>query len=200
MIAKRIVDWSISLSVLLIMFPLWIVVATTIKTSSAGPVFFRQRRVGISGSEFTMFKFRSMKVGSDPTSLAGGGDPRVTRIGSWLRSSAFDELPQLINVLRGEMAIVGPRPALPEMVSYYTKIQKERLRVKPGMTGWAQVNGRNSLPYHDRLHLDVWYARNCSLWLDLKILKRTIPALLKREGIYQEVPRPWEQSPTEDTH
>ena len=196
--AKRVLDWAVAATVVLVAFPFWIVAAVAIKLTSPGPVLFRQRRVGIDGREFMMIKCRSMRVGSDPTSLAKGDDPRITRVGRWLRSSALDELPQLINVLRGEMSVVGPRPALPEMVPHYRGDQRERLAVRPGMTGWAQVNGRNSLPYHDRLRLDVWYVRNRSLWLDLRVLARTVPALLKREGLYQEDPRPWERTPTTD--
>ena len=142
-----------------------------------------------------MVKFRSMVVGADSTSLVGSEDPRITRVGRWLRSTSLDELPQLINVLRGEMSIVGPRPALPEMVPHYTEEERRRQDVKPGLTGWAQVNGRNSLPYYERLRLDAWYVRHWSLWLDLTILIRTIPVLLRGRGLSQDDPRPWEHRP-----
>ena len=135
-------------------------------------------------------------LGADRTSLARSGDPRITRVGSWLRVTALDEVPQLINVLRGEMSLVGPRPALPEMLPHYTEEEAARLEVKPGLTGWAQINGRNALPYHDRLRLDRWYVENWSPWLDLIILVRTMPVLLKGRGLFQEDPRPWEGRPS----
>ncbi len=193
--AKRVMDVSIAVVVLLITSPLLVIAAIGIKTTSPGPVFFRQRRIGCRGRDFTMIKFRSMTVGVDPVSLAEVGDARITKVGKWLRWTALDELPQLINVLRGEMSIVGPRPALPDMVPYYDWEERTRLNAKPGLTGLAQVNGRNSLRYHDRLRLDSWYVENWSLWLDLLILMKTIPAVFAGGDLYQENPRPWEHRP-----
>ena len=190
---KRALDLVIASSVIAATSPLWLPVVLLIKVTSPGPVLFRQTRVGLHGRPFTMLKFRSMKHGSDPTSLANSDDPRITTLGRWLRSIAVDELPQLINVLRGEMSIIGPRPALPEMVPYYKGEESRRQDVKPGLTGWAQVNGRNSLPYRDRLSLDLWYVRHWSLWLDLLILVKTIPAVFSRSDLYQNNPRPWER-------
>ena len=195
MFAKRVLDLVIAIATMALTSPLWLVAAALIKATSPGPVFFRHKRIGQGGREFTCIKFRSMTVGADPTSLANVADPRITKVGNWLRATALDELPQLINVLRGEMSIVGPRPALPEMVPYYTEEESVRLEAKPGLTGWAQVNGRNSLPYHDRLRLDRWYVRNWSIWLDVRILGRTIPVLFNRAVMYQEDPRPWERRP-----
>ena len=191
--SKRTIDVVIAAVVLPLVSPLLLLAAILIKITSHGPVFYRQRRIGLSGGEFVMIKFRTMIVGADATSLVGSQDPRVTRVGRWLRSSSVDELPQLINVLRGEMSIVGPRPALPEMVPHYAEEEQRRLEVRPGLTGWAQVRGRNALPYHERLRLDTWYVQNRSFWLDLKILMRTIPALIRGRGLSQGDPRPWER-------
>ena len=190
---KRLMDIGIAVVAVLLTSPLLLATAILIKATSPGPIFFRQRRIGLGGRAFTMFKFRSMRVGVDPTSLAKSQDPRVTRLGKWIRTTALDELPQLINVVRGEMSVVGPRPALPEMVPHYTDEERRRLETKPGLTGWAQVNGRNKLAYHDRLRLDSWYVANWSIRLDLLILIKTIPVLFSRKGLYQEDPRPWER-------
>lgn len=194
--AKRVLDLVIAAAAIVVGSPLWLMAAILIKVTSPGSVFFLQRRIGLHGRDFAMVKFRSMRVGSDPTSLAGNEDPRITRVGKWLRATALDETPQLINVLKGEMSIVGPRPALPEMLPHYTSEQRQRLQAKPGLTGWAQVNGRNLLPYHERLRLDRWYVKNWSFWLDIRIMIKTIPALLTRRGLYQADPRPWERSTT----
>ena len=193
--AKRALDLAMALLVLLLTSPFWLLVALLIKATSAGPIFYYQRRIGLGGREFNMVKFRSMAVGADSTSLAGSLDPRITRVGRWLRNTSLDELPQLINVLRSEMSIVGPRPALPEMVPHYTENERRRLGSRPGLTGLAQVNGRNSLPYHKRLRLDAWYVEHWSLWLDLAILIRTIPVLVRGTGLSQDDPRPWEHRP-----
>ena len=199
LLVKRTMDLVIAVTVIVVAFPLLFAAAAWIKLTSPGPIFFLQRRVGRDGREFRMVKFRSMRVGVDSTSLANSeDDPRITRVGQLLRKTAFDEVPQLWNVIRREMAVVGPRPALPEMVPHYTDEQRQRLRVRPGLTGWAQVNGRNALPYHQRLEKDVWYVRNWSVWLDVRILIKTLPALVSQRGLYQEDPRPWERQPTAD--
>ena len=193
---KRAIDLFIAIAVVSITSPLWLVAAVLIKLTSPGPVFYRQRRVGIRGREFNMIKFRTMTVGADSTALAQRHDPRITRVGAWLRTASLDEFPQLVNVLRGQMSVAGPRPALPEMVPHYTDDERKRLNARPGLIGWAQVNGRNNLPYHERLRLDQWYVEHWSVWLDLLILIKTIPVLFSRRGLSQDDPRPWEHRPT----
>jgi lipopolysaccharide/colanic/teichoic acid biosynthesis glycosyltransferase len=170
--------------------PLLAVAALLIKLESrGGPVFYRQRRVGLHGRPFELWKLRTMVPGAE-TMGAGiyvlEGDPRITRTGRLLRRFSLDELPNLINVIRGEMAIVGPRPTVQEQVDRYTDRQRRRLEVKPGITGWAQVNGRTSLPWPERIELDVWYVENRSLWLDLRILAKTARMLATGHGLYSD--------------
>jgi lipopolysaccharide/colanic/teichoic acid biosynthesis glycosyltransferase len=154
--------------------------AVAIKMDDGGPVFYRQRRVGLHGREFELFKLRTMEVGAE-TRGAGfavnDGDPRITRVGRVLRRLSLDELPQLWNVVRGDMSLIGPRPTLAYQVERYSPRQRRRLEVKPGITGWAQIHGRARLPWSDRIELDVWYVEHRSPWLDLKILARTPLAL-----------------------
>ncbi|MFY9581091.1 MAG: sugar transferase [Gaiellaceae bacterium] len=154
--------------------------AVAIKLTDGGPVFYRQRRVGLSGQEFELLKLRTMEVGAE-TRGAGlavnEGDPRITRAGRILRRLSIDELPQLWNVVRGDMSLIGPRPTLAYQVERYTPRQRRRLDVKPGITGWAQIHGRARIPWEDRIELDVWYVEHRSPWLDLKILARTPLAL-----------------------
>jgi lipopolysaccharide/colanic/teichoic acid biosynthesis glycosyltransferase len=162
--------------------------AIAIKLESRGPVFYRQRRVGKDGEPFEMLKLRTMVHGAEH--LGAGlavnhGDPRITRVGAVLRRFSLDELPNLVNVLRGEMAIVGPRPTIQAQVDQYTDRQRRRLEVRPGITGWAQVNGRASLPWHERIELDVWYVDHRSPWLDLRILAKTVRMLLTGHGLYK---------------
>ncbi len=155
--------------------------AVAIRLGSRGPVIYRSRRVGCDGVEFELLKLRTMHVGSDPVGVGTpvlGGDPRVTGAGHLLRRSSLDELPNLVNVLRGEMAIVGPRPTLAAQVEEYSPDQRRRLEVRPGLTGWAQVNGRAGIPWEERIELDVWYVDHRSLALDLRILGRTAGMLL----------------------
>jgi lipopolysaccharide/colanic/teichoic acid biosynthesis glycosyltransferase len=169
--------------------PLLAICALAIKLTSPGPVIYRQQRVGLDGEPFDLLKLRTMVVGAEHT---GAGlyiedrDPRITRVGRLLRRFSLDELPNLINVLRGDMAIVGPRPTIQEQVDRYTDRQRRRLDVKPGITGWAQVNGRTSLPWPDRIELDVWYVEHRSLRLDLRILARTARLLATGHGLYSE--------------
>jgi lipopolysaccharide/colanic/teichoic acid biosynthesis glycosyltransferase len=169
--------------------PLLAVAAAVIKLESRGPVFYRQRRVGLGGAPFELWKLRTMVPGAE-TMGAGiyvvEGDPRITRAGRLLRRFSLDELPNLINVLRGEMALVGPRPTVQEQVDRYTDRQRRRLEVKPGITGWAQVNGRTSLPWPERIELDVWYVEHRSLRLDLRILGRTARMLATGHGLYSD--------------
>jgi lipopolysaccharide/colanic/teichoic acid biosynthesis glycosyltransferase len=160
--------------------PLLATAAVAIKLDDGGPVFYRQRRVGLHGREFELLKLRTMEVGSEArgTGFAvNEGDPRITRVGRVLRRLSLDELPQLWNVLRGDMSVIGPRPTLAYQVERYTPRQRLRLEVKPGITGWAQIHGRARLPWSDRIELDVWYVEHRSPWLDLKILARTPLAL-----------------------
>jgi len=167
--------------------PFLLVAAIAIKLDSGGPVIYRQRRVGKDGEEFDVYKLRTMKRGADPIGVGTPvleGDPRVTRVGRLLRRLSLDELPNLVNVLRGEMAMVGPRPTLAAQVELYTPHQRRRLEVKPGLTGWAQVNGRAGIPWEERIELDVWYVDHRSPMLDLRILVRTARMLLTGHGLY----------------
>jgi lipopolysaccharide/colanic/teichoic acid biosynthesis glycosyltransferase len=174
---------------LLLSSPLLGASALAIRLESRGPAFYRQRRVGRHGEPFELVKLRTMVPGAE--AMGAGiyvlqGDPRITRSGRLLRRFSLDELPNLLNVLWGDMAIVGPRPTIQEQVDRYTDRQRRRLEVKPGITGWAQVNGRASLPWPERIELDVWYVENRSFWLDLKILAKTAWMLLTGHGLYSE--------------
>jgi lipopolysaccharide/colanic/teichoic acid biosynthesis glycosyltransferase len=166
--------------------PFLAVAAVAIKLDDGGPVLYRQRRVGYAGEEFDLLKLRTMVVGAETQgagSAVNRGDPRITRVGRLLRRLSIDELPQLWNVLRGDMSLVGPRPTLKYQVDQYTPRQRRRLEVKPGLTGWAQIHGRASLAWDDRIELDVWYVENRSPGLDLKIVLRTPLALFR--GTYK---------------
>jgi len=177
---------------ILLLWPLMLVIALAIKLDSPGPVIFKQRRVGENGRVFTICKFRTMTMGSDYVRAARPGeevhkvpdDPRVTRIGRFLRRWSLDELPNLFNVLKGDMSWVGPRPELLPIVDEYEPWQRQRLAVLPGMTGWWQVSGRSDLPLHLNTEYDLYYVRNYSIWLDLKILWKTIGAVLQGKGAY----------------
>jgi lipopolysaccharide/colanic/teichoic acid biosynthesis glycosyltransferase len=160
--------------------PLLATAALAIKLDDGGPVFYRQRRVGLHGDEFELFKLRTMEVGAESRGAGfaiNEGDPRITRVGRLLRRLSLDELPQLWNVVRGDMSLIGPRPTLAYQVDRYTPRQLRRLDVKPGITGWAQIHGRARLPWSDRIELDVWYVEHRSPLLDLEILARTPLAL-----------------------
>jgi len=188
-IIKRCVDTVMSLVLLIILCPLLLLVWIGVRLDSNGPGIFRQKRVGKDGVEFVILKFRTMIQNApdlrnpDNSTLSSDHDRRVTKLGRLLRRTSLDELPQLINVLRGEMSLVGPRPELPEGPATYLPHQFARLRVRPGITGWAAVNGRNDLPMHARRDLDAWYAEHWSLWLDAKVLWRTLVVVLLREGV-----------------
>jgi len=169
-------------STLLVMtVPLFGLIAAAVWLDGGAPVFFRQIRVGQHGRRFTLYKFRTLHPGAGRVSK-----PRAyaTRVGAWLRRWGLDELPQLWNIVRGDMSLVGPRPALPEQVARYGPFERQRLRARPGLTGWAQVHGRNALPWSERIELDVWYTRHRTLWLDARILWRTPHVLLKGLGTY----------------
>ncbi len=173
-------DLAISLVTLALASPLLLLAALAIKLEDRGPVLYRQRRVGKDGVDFELLKLRTMVVGAETIGTGYAvdeGDSRITRVGRFLRRLSLDELPQLWNVVRGEMSIVGPRPTLRYQVERYTPRQRRRLEVKPGITGWAQVHGRAKLPWAERIELDVWYVEHRSAWLDLKILAKTPAAL-----------------------
>jgi lipopolysaccharide/colanic/teichoic acid biosynthesis glycosyltransferase len=182
------VDRALALALLVASSALLGLAALAIRLEDRGPVLYRQRRVGRDGEPFEMLKLRTMV--SDAESMGAGiavdeGDPRITRVGAALRRLSLDELPQLVNVLCGEMALVGPRPTIQAQVDQYTERQRRRLEVRPGITGWAQVNGRASLPWHERIELDVWYVEHRSTALDLQILGRTLRLLLTGHGLYR---------------
>jgi lipopolysaccharide/colanic/teichoic acid biosynthesis glycosyltransferase len=187
--ASRALDLLVASLALVPAGPLLAVAAILIKLESRGPVFYRQRRVGRAGQPFDLWKLRTMVPGAE--AMGAGiyvveGDARITRVGRLLRRFSLDELPNLVNVLKGEMAIVGPRPTVQEQVDRYTDRQLRRLEVKPGITGWAQVNGRASLPWPERIELDVWYVEHRSLRLDLRILARTVRMLATGHGLYSD--------------
>jgi lipopolysaccharide/colanic/teichoic acid biosynthesis glycosyltransferase len=180
---------------LVVASPLLAGAAIAIKIEDRGPILYRQRRVGKDGVEFELLKLRTMVVGAERQGAGWAvnvGDPRITRVGRVLRRLSIDELPQLWNVLRGDMALIGPRPTLAYQVEQYTSRQRRRLEVKPGLTGWAQVHGRARLPWHERIELDVWYVDHRSPLLDLKIVLKTPLALLS--GTYKGETGGWRPS------
>ena len=183
----RAVDIALAATGLVLASPVLLVAPVAIKLESRGPAIYRQRRAGKDGRPFDLYKLRTMHLGADPVGVGTPvlpGDPRVTRVGHLLRRLSLDELPNLLNVLRGEMAIVGPRPTLPAQVELYSERQLRRLEVKPGLTGWAQVNGRAGIPWAERIELDVWYVDHRSPALDARILARTARLLLSGHGLY----------------
>lgn len=182
----RAFDILLAALALLVLSPFLLVAAIWIKLGSRGPVFYRQRRVGRDGGEFEMLKLRTMVQGSDPVGVGTvvfRDDPRVTRAGRFLRRTSLDEVPNLVNVLRGEMAIVGPRPTIPAQVDDYTELQRRRHEVLPGITGWAQVQGRAGIPWEERIELDVWYVDHRSAALDARILARTVWLVVTAQGL-----------------
>ncbi len=189
---NRAVDVAGSALGLALASPVLAAAAAAIKLEDGGPVLYRQRRVGKDGVDFELLKLRSMVVGAEHQGAGlavDAGDRRITLVGRVLRRLSFDELPQLWNVLRGDMSLVGPRPTLRYQVERYSERQRRRLEVKPGITGWAQVNGRASLPWDERIELDVWYVEHRSPLLDLRILGRTPLALLR--GTYKGATGGW---------
>jgi lipopolysaccharide/colanic/teichoic acid biosynthesis glycosyltransferase len=177
---NRVVDAALAGLGLAIASPALAVAAVAIKLEDGGSALYRQRRVGLHGEEFELVKLRTMNVGAEREGAGyavNEGDPRITRAGRVLRRLSIDEIPQLWNVVRGDMSLIGPRPTLGYQVEHYTPRQRRRLDVKPGITGWAQVNGRASVPWDERIELDVWYVEHRSPWVDLKILARTPAAL-----------------------
>ena len=182
----RVLDIAIAATALVILSPLLLIAAVAIKLGSRGPVVYRQRRVGLGGREFEMLKLRTMVEGSDPVgvgTVVTRDDPRVTGAGRVLRRTSLDEIPNLLNVLRGEMAIVGPRPTITAQVEDYSPRQQRRHEVRPGITGWAQVQGRAGIPWEERIELDLWYVDHRSARLDARILAQTVWLLITGHGL-----------------
>ena len=184
---SRFVDVVGAVAGLVVASPVLAVAAALVKFEDGGPVLYRQERIGKDGEPFTMLKLRTMTVGAEHQGaglLVAVGDSRITKAGRWLRATSLDELPQLWNILRGDMALVGPRPTVRSQVERYGPEQRRRLEVRPGLTGWAQINGRNSLSWAERIKLDVWYVDHRSLLLDLRILALTPKTLLAPDSLY----------------
>ena len=182
---KRLLDAGVALVALVVLAPILALVALAVRVFLGAPVLFRQRRPGLHGSPFMLFKFRTMRSVPAGQDAAVPDHLRLTRFGQWLRSTSLDELPELWNVLRGDMSLVGPRPLLMEYLPLYSAEQARRHDVPPGITGWAQVNGRNAVSWEDKFRFDVWYADHVSLALDLRILAATVRSVVRREGISQ---------------
>jgi lipopolysaccharide/colanic/teichoic acid biosynthesis glycosyltransferase len=180
---KRVFDLMIATAGILFLSPALILLAALVRIKMGTPVFFRQTRPGLHSRLFTLYKFRTMTNDRDDVGNLLPDGERLTRFGRFLRSTSLDELPQLYNVLKGEMSIVGPRPLYMKYLSYYTEHEKKRHAVRPGITGWAQIHGRNHLPWDERLALDVWYAENHTLLLDLEILAKTFWQVIRKEGV-----------------
>lgn len=183
---KRIIDVLLAGVGLIVLSPLFLAIALIIRLTMGSPVFFVQVRPGLEGKPFRMVKFRTMRNAFDSDDKPLPDAMRLTRLGTFLRATSLDELPELWNVLRGEMSLVGPRPLLMEYLERYTPEQNRRHEVRPGITGWAQVNGRNAISWEKKFEYDVWYVDNYSFWLDVKILLLTVLKVFKREGISAE--------------
>jgi lipopolysaccharide/colanic/teichoic acid biosynthesis glycosyltransferase len=193
-LAKRALDLTVASSVGILASPLLAAVAIAVKLEGGGPILFRQERIGRHGRPFDILKFRTLvdAPARDPADyLISASDPRIGRVGAFLRRWSLDELPQLWNVLRGDMSIVGPRPTLRYQVELYDDFQRRRLEVLPGVTGWAQISGRNELSWPERIKLDVWYVDHRSFLLDLRILARTTATLFKPSSIYNDAQGDW---------
>lgn len=187
LVIKNIFDFISSLCGLVILSPLFLLIAIAIKIDSPGPIFFKQTRGGINNKYFKIYKFRTMCVNAENMGFGysvSKNDSRITRVGKFLRKTSLDELPQLINILKGEMSIIGPRPTVTVQTDNYNDYQRKRLNMKPGITGYAQVNGRNSLTWEQKFELDNYYIDNFSVILDLKILIKTISVVFNQEEIY----------------
>jgi lipopolysaccharide/colanic/teichoic acid biosynthesis glycosyltransferase len=194
-VIRRGVDIVVSSLALLLSAPVLALAAVAIRRESPGAVIYRQRRIGLDGRPFDVLKLRTMVHGAEhlgPGLAINENDSRITRVGAFLRRTSLDELPNLVNVLRGEMSLIGPRPTLPVQVEQYTERQRGRLALRPGITGWAQVNGRASLPWSERIELDLYYIEHRSLALDLKILWRTAALVLGGSGLYKGESGGWQ--------
>jgi lipopolysaccharide/colanic/teichoic acid biosynthesis glycosyltransferase len=192
--SKRAFDLGLAAAVSVLAAPIFGAIAIAIKLEDGHGILFRQERIGRHGRPFAILKFRTLadEPVRDPADyLIHASDPRITRVGAFLRRWSLDELPQLWNILRGEMSIVGPRPTLRYQVEQYDEFQRRRLEVLPGVTGWAQVSGRNELPWPERIELDVWYVDHRSLWLDLSILASTLKLLVRPTSIYNDAQGDW---------
>jgi sugar transferase EpsL len=179
---KRLLDISVAALALLALAPVIVLTAVAVKLFMGSPVLFRQTRPGKGGLPFTILKFRTMRIAQN---ASAGDAARLTRVGEWLRALSLDELPELVNVLRGEMSLVGPRPLLMQYLSRYTPEQARRHEATPGITGWAQIHGRNALTWEEKFRHDVWYVDHCCFLLDLQILGKTVVKTLARDGIAQ---------------
>ena len=192
--SRRVFDVAVAGFALVVTAPLLLAAMAAIRLESPGHAIYRQRRVGRDGVEFDLLKLRTMVSGAEAMGAGmavSEGDARITRVGALLRRTSIDELPNLINVLRGEMAIIGPRPTIPVQVSQYTERQRRRLALRPGITGWAQVHGRTSLPWSERIELDLWYVEHRSWPLDLRILARTVRMVVAGDGLYKGTTGGW---------
>ena len=183
---KRSIDFLLSFIALVALSPLLLLLAILVRSLLGNPVLFTQTRPGLWGRPFRLFKFRTMTDGMDPDGVLLPDSNRLTAFGGMLRATSLDELPELWNVLKGDMSLVGPRPLLMQYLDLYTAEQARRHEVRPGITGWAQVNGRNALSWEDKFALDIWYVDNESFWLDVKILLMTLLKVIKRDGVSQE--------------
>jgi lipopolysaccharide/colanic/teichoic acid biosynthesis glycosyltransferase len=195
---KRAFDVLIGGTALVLASPLLALAAVAIRLETHGHAFYRQRRVGRGGRPFELYKLRTMVSGAENMGkglAVDEGDDRITRLGTWLRRTSFDEVPNLINVLRGEMSLIGPRPTVQVQVDRYDDRQRRRLDALPGITGWAQVHGRASLPWHERIELDLWYVEHASLRLDLRILMRTARLAVTGAGLYRGETGGWREPP-----
>lgn len=183
LVLKRVFDLAVSLSAGILIFPIYLVIGVLVYFKLGSPVVFQQERPGKDGKIFTMYKFRTMLNTTDKSGKLLSDEARLTAFGRFLRSTSLDELPELFNVLKGDMSLVGPRPLLSEYLDLYTPEQARRHEVSPGITGWAQINGRNAITWEEKFKLDVWYVDNRSFWLDIKILLLTVKKVFVREGI-----------------
>ncbi|BAJ62141.1 putative glycosyltransferase [Anaerolinea thermophila UNI-1] len=184
-LSKRLFDLTLAVLALVLLSPVLLFTALAVRLGLGKPVLFRQPRPGYRGRVFTLYKFRTMRDALAPDGTPLPDDQRLTPLGRFLRATSLDELPELFNVLKGEMSLVGPRPLLVKYLPLYTPEQMRRHEVLPGITGWAQINGRNALSWQDKFRLDVWYVDHWSFWLDVKILILTVWKVLRREGINQ---------------
>ena len=185
-VAKRLFDLVISLCLIILLAPLFALLALMVYLDLGCPILFRQQRPGLHGKQFTFFKFRTMDNRTDDSGQLLPDEARLTGLGRFLRRTSLDELPQFFNVIKGDMSLIGPRPLLMEYLDLYTAEQMRRHEVRPGITGWAQVNGRNAISWEEKFRLDVWYVDNRSIWVDIRIVLLTIIKIVKRDGINQE--------------
>lgn len=183
---KRIIDFLLAFIGIIILSPIFLILMIAIKLDSKGPILFKQRRIGINKSEFYILKFRTMRIDTPkdtPTHLLSNPEQYITKVGKFLRKTSLDELPQIINILKGEMSFIGPRPDLPDHYKLYSEGDKKKLSVRPGVTGYAQANGRNSNSWSQRIEMDIFYIENYSLLMDTQILFKTVFSVLKQEGV-----------------